>query len=200
MTWYETKLISLQKMFAISGSTISSDEATTDYLAAMPAAANEALVLLCTVCRPLVKSITIEKNAGSQARFDLKALAPDLFSLTGRELLVSDGSGTVPYAKGRLEGERFLVLPAEADGIFTVYYNAYPPAVTGRTADDWELPVDPDAAALVPLYIASQVYRDDDITIATACRNEFEAGIFRLTAGLGRAGYEQFTSEGGWSA
>ena len=34
-----------------------------------------------------------------------------------------------------------------------------------------------DACVLIPLYIASQLYKDDDIAQATAYRNEFETGL-----------------------
>lgn len=34
-----------------------------------------------------------------------------------------------------------------------------------------------EACVLIPLYIASQLYKDDDIAQATAYRNEFEVGI-----------------------
>ena len=36
MTWKDVKLATLQKMFAADGSTIPTDESTTDYLAGMP--------------------------------------------------------------------------------------------------------------------------------------------------------------------
>lgn len=38
-----------------------------------------------------------------------------------------------------------------------------------------------DACVLIPLYIASQLYKDDDIAQATAYRNEFEVGLQDLT-------------------
>lgn len=34
-----------------------------------------------------------------------------------------------------------------------------------------------DACVLIPLYIASQLYKDDDISQATAYRNEFEVAL-----------------------
>ena len=37
-----------------------------------------------------------------------------------------------------------------------------------------------DACVLIPLYIASQLYKDDDISQATAYRNEFEVGLQNL--------------------
>lgn len=41
-----------------------------------------------------------------------------------------------------------------------------------------------DACVLIPLYIASQLYKDDDISQATAYRNEFEVGLQDLIYNL----------------
>ena len=46
-----------------------------------------------------------------------------------------------------------------------------------NTADDYKLTIPEDACVLIPLYIASQLYKDDDISQATAYRNEFETGL-----------------------
>ena len=47
--------------------------------------------------------------------------------------------------------------------------------------DDWydddELNLPNSACVLIPLYIASQLYKDDDISQATSYRNEFEVGL-----------------------
>lgn len=45
------------------------------------------------------------------------------------------------------------------------------------TDNDDEIDLPESACVLIPLYIASQLYKDDDIAQATAYRNEFEAGI-----------------------
>lgn len=41
-----------------------------------------------------------------------------------------------------------------------------------------------DACVLIPLYIASQLYKDDDISQATAYRNEFETGLQDLICNI----------------
>lgn len=46
-----------------------------------------------------------------------------------------------------------------------------------KTLDNYELKLPEDACVLIPLYIASQLYKDDDISQATAYRNEFEVGL-----------------------
>lgn len=45
------------------------------------------------------------------------------------------------------------------------------------TLPTYELTLPEDACVLIPLYIASQLYKDDDISQATAYRNEFEVGL-----------------------
>lgn len=52
--------------------------------------------------------------------------------------------------------------------------------LTESTANDEELPFADEACVLIPLYIASQLYKDDDIAQATQYRNEFEIGLQEL--------------------
>lgn len=45
---------------------------------------------------------------------------------------------------------------------------------------DTKLDLPYDACILIPLYMASQLMKDDDISLATQYRNEFEAGLDNL--------------------
>lgn len=56
--------------------------------------------------------------------------------------------------------------------------------VTKDTTNDYEIQLPADACVLIPLYIASQLYKDDDISQATAYRNEFEVGLQDLVYNL----------------
>ena len=56
--------------------------------------------------------------------------------------------------------------------------------IDSETDDDYELTLPEDACVLIPLYIASQLYKDDDISQATAYRNEFEAGLQDLISNI----------------
>ena len=46
--------------------------------------------------------------------------------------------------------------------------------------------------------MASELYKDDDMGIATAYRNEFEVGFERLVNSANVNAYEEWTSESGW--
>ena len=100
MTWYDIKLITLQKMFALNGDRIVEDDTTMPYLSAMPYTCNE-----------------------------------------GLSLLYADDDKITPV-----------------------------------TPDDYEFKLDDKGAELLPLYMASQLYKDEDVGLAAIYRNEFEVG------------------------
>ena len=49
--------------------------------------------------------------------------------------------------------------------------------IDSTTEDAYKIELPEEACVLIPLYIASQLYKDDDISQATAYRNEFEVGL-----------------------
>lgn len=96
------------------------------------------------------------------------------------------------------EADKTLVLQRSEPGIYTVYYKAYPQQITLETPDDYELVLDPEVAALLPMYMASQLYKDDDNSISTVYRNEFEVAFDRLSQSSNAPHKEEFVSESGW--
>ena len=52
------------------------------------------------------------------------------------------------------------------------------------TEDSYEFEIPEGACVLIPLYIASQLYKDDDISQATAYRNEFEVALQDLLVNI----------------
>lgn len=96
------------------------------------------------------------------------------------------------------EGDKTLVFDRETEGNYVIYYNALPVTITAGTEDDYELPLDREVEALLPLYMASQLYKEDDIGIATQYRNEFEVAFERLKNSVPSGMAEKVVSESGW--
>ncbi len=304
ITWREIKLYTLQKMFSADGNNIPTDDSTKDYIAGMPEAANEALQLLATAGKFIIKSIDIAhnpvrnlltdgdrihsmergtitfaaegarsaylecvgngickvlvngecvaeraleskkgyreyrflipntedqevmvlvesayplavKNAAlysadfeteediqsyaEKVRYDLRELADDFYMLDtgniyfeGQEIRYTQ---TTDYFQ---EGNKVLVLDRETVGNYRIYYKAYPQKITADTEDEAELSIDDEVATLLPLYMASQLYKDDDAGIATTYRNEFEVALERLRNAPRTPTAERFVSESGW--
>lgn len=88
-----------------------------------------------------------------------------------------------------------IVIDGGRHGNYIIEYMNYPEKITNETLDNHIIELEPECAALLPLYIASQLYKDDDISLATQYRNEFEVGInnrFHEKEDL------KFTSNTGW--
>lgn len=198
MTWYDVKLAALQKMFASDGTDISNpDEATKEYLNAMPHAANEAIEMLCTAGRYLRKSYTTSKDKGEALTVNLEYEVPDYWRMGNMEVYKLVDDTPEPVDGVALYGGKYLVFPAKYEGDFEFFYDAKPTTITLSTPDSKKIDLPDDAVVLLPLYIASQLYKDDDNAIATMYRNEFETAFERLTNPR-TVTREKFSSNTGW--
>ena len=72
----------------------------------------------------------------------------------------------------------------EYDEINKKYQKAQVDKIDSDTDDDFVINYPEDACVLIPLYIASQLYKDDDMAQATAYRNEFEVGLQDLICNI----------------
>ena len=134
-----------------------------------------------------------------KVKYDMTQLADDFYMIDPQEIYYEGAYQTyLQTADFYQEGTKTLVLDRDMVGNFTVYYRAYPIELTSETEDDTVLPLDPEVYALLPLYMASQLYKDDDNGIATSYRNEYEVGFDRLVNSANLSAYEKFTSETGW--
>lgn len=304
-TWGDIKLATLQKLFSSNGTQIVADSSTSEYINAMPQACMEALQMLATVGKFIVKEFDYQneaftnllatgfsqyrlydevltmkaQNAGSfyfdalglfdvevyfdgvldrtlnvntnafegvsgtfatQGEIELRFIGPDNHPVMVKNIAIyherfPDDDHVFPYGeyvylhlpdliedyyqlaeddiyyinpsnepsyiaatKIYQEANNTLVLRRDQPGTYRVYYKAYPEQIDLSTQDDYELPLDPEVATLLPLYMASQLYKDDDNAIATVYRNEFEVAFERLQNGSNIPRKEEFVSTSGW--
>lgn len=192
MTWGDIQLSVLHKLFVSDGQTILVNDSTSPYIAAMPLAANEGLMLLAACGKYIPKTIETE-TAESITDISLNELAENFLSLRENEVFLN-GRHTDGYTL--IGGERMLLYGI---GKWIIGYNAYPQKITQATDKDYVLDVPEDAAVLLPLYIAAELYKDEDPQTAAIYRNEFEAGrealLYRDTA---KSGHMCFESVSKW--
>lgn len=133
-------------------------------------------------------------------RFNLKELIDDFYQIYEGEVYIEqDGKPRyLAASEYYVEANDTIVFRSDRPGVYTVYYKRYPQEITKTTPDDYELPLDPEVAAIIPLYIASQLYKDDDNGIATTYRNEFETAFDRLKQKVNIGRREEFYGESGW--
>lgn len=134
-------------------------------------------------------------------RYDLRELADDYYMVDPSGIIYEGNREVSRYMATSdwfEEGYNILLLRRDKPGNYKIYYKAYPQPITLGTPDDTELVLDPEVSALLPLYIASQVYKDDDPSTATIYRNEFEVAYERLVKNVEAPSQEHFVSVSGW--
>lgn len=131
--------------------------------------------------------------------YDLRDIE-GFYRLYNDEVYIDDGTmrNKLPQAYYRFDAGRALFLDRNKPGSYVIFYQQYPETITAATDDDYVLPLDPEVVVLLPLYMASQLYKDDDNGIATAYRNEFEVALEGLQQADYEEGHEAFSSKGGW--
>ena len=134
-------------------------------------------------------------------KLKMKDLVEDFYQIAPAETynLGIGGSDYIVADKYFQEADSTLVLDRDNPGIYVIHYRAYPHSLSLATPDDEELSLDPEVAALIPLYMASQLYKDDDNAIATVYRNEFEVGREALSNGPMLPKREKFITSSGWA-
>lgn len=222
MTWGELKLAALQRIFSNDGVSLNKDDSNEEYLNAMPAVANEALTILTGVGIPLERVLLVEVTgevtapelsegtlrlpltAGGVARIRMRETAADYRALSAGNIYQETAAGGYgPAEEWSVEGLDTLVLPVGEEMTYTVYYRAYPPKLSSGTPDDTDLGLPREAAELAPLYIGSQLYREDDIQMSTQMRNEFEDGLLKLQQAIAErpaGGSGRVKNTSGWFA
>lgn len=207
-TWKELQETCLRKMFSLDGTDLVRNGETNPYLNAMPAAANEAMRILATVGRYWRKCLTITQGGeepteatmrlGRNNAYDLMEMAGDFYCMKEVKLTIGDEYGS--YHGYRMEGDSLLLLPADLAGEFRIWYNAYPPKITKETPDDFSIGLPPEVASLIALYMAGQIYKDEEPGIATGYMNEFTAWLEELKTSAAKANGRNAGTGGGWKS
>ena len=116
-------------------------------------------------------------NYTVETEFDLRKLIPDFYKINK---FYYQGKLLINNTDYQMTDTYTLVLSDFKEGNYIIKYQCYPEKIEESTPADYEIPLEPESAVILPLYMASQLYKDDDITLSTIYRNEFETAIENL--------------------
>ena len=115
-------------------------------------------------------------NNTKKQRYELKTLIPDFYDIVSIEY-EKEGKKGQYNSDYTLEEDAILIIDSRLEGNFIITYKAYPAKITANTNDTYRFTIPSEMIAILPLYIASELYKDDDAAIATQYRNQFEAEL-----------------------
>ena len=201
-TWKDIKLEALGLMFSRTdgGAVVAlTSEDVADFVNEMIDAANYALRDLATVV-PIVRVLRLAQQVAGLKKYDLRELAPDFMRLIDDRLAFEDGDRYESVDEYRLEGGAVIVLPGRESGAYLLSYEAYPEEVRADTPEGQTFSLAPEALDLVPVYMASRIYGEEDISLATHYLNQYHVRRSELAArGMPRGTGGGFATRTGWS-
>lgn len=175
MKWGEIQIETLKKMFLNKENLEVSkleeykkDKKYRTYLFAMPQACNEAINFLLDNGIPYIQSYELEKDTNNN-KYELEELIDNFKCIT--EIACDE---PIRY---KTIGNNILVVDNWKSSPITIFYESYVDDITERTSPNFELEINKQLARLIPLYIAGELYKDDDISLATMYMNEFMTSV-----------------------
>lgn len=172
MNWGEIQLESLKKMFLNSEiltldklKDYKTDKKYKTYLDAMPQACNEAINYILENGKPYILSYELKNN--ETGKYPLENLIDNFKRI---HEISYNGTDNINY---RVEGNNVLVIKNWTNGNITIYYEAFIDRITSNTPFLKKINLNNQLLSLIPLYIAGELYKDDDISMATQYLNEF---------------------------
>lgn len=135
-----------------------------------------------------------------EKRYDFRKLIPDFFRLLDDNVILQSGSSKMPYIQTDdyyWEGDSVLVLKGLQRGEWIIHYYSYPQEITDDTPNDTVIELDEEVANLLPIYMASELYEDDDTSTAFYYRQQYDTAKQRLQPSTG-FGKSEFIDVQGW--
>ncbi len=171
MTWGEIQIESLKKMFSnkddLSVDSLEEYKKTKAYklyLFAMAQATNEAINYIVNLLGSNQKIEKLTKT--NDALYNLQEIFKDYKLLN--EIIVSEGN--VSYERIT---KNIIQINNWTNEEVKVLYEVKPTVINSSTQDSHKIEIEEEYARIIPLYVAGELYKDDDLTIATMYMNEF---------------------------
>ena len=137
-------------------------------------------------------------DASPIRKINLRDALQDFYKLVTTDVVYEKDGEYLKFKDYDWEGDSTLILDGLKQGNYKIHYFAYPKEITSQTEDDYELELDPEVAALLPVYIAAELYEDDDSSMAYYIREQYEAAKQRLVP-TDVQGKAKFVDRWGWS-
>lgn len=173
MTWGEIQIESLKKMFLntenITVDNLNSyltDKKYKTYLFAMPQACNEAINYIVSALGTDTKEFQITRE-DINATYDLSNTT-DLDDFRKIKKVVCPSG-----VSWKMKTPTLLEINGWYDGNVYIYYEPTVTIVDSNTEKTATTGLREEYARIIPLYIAGELYKDDDLSMSTMYMNEF---------------------------
>ncbi len=136
---------------------------------------------------------------GKNIYYDITKLADDFYRFDSSRSIIQDCEKEGVFYE--FTDEKTVSIDGEAYGVWKIPYLAYPSVITEDTSDDTEINLPYELCVILPFYIASELYLEDDSGLSIGWRNKFESSLSEyavLKRMSAKRKYEVVESAGGY--
>ena len=156
-----------------------------DYLKRIPAFANDAMMEIATTTRKIPVTIPLDflphEEFGEYLRYSLPA---DFYQFKSGDTLVTDDGRPLRSGRIELNGRKYLLLPKDETGKYTITYYRYPNLLCEEPDDDDDLDNAPETHYAVPFYVAGMLAGHDNAFLCSLFMNKYADKISMMSPGV----------------
>ena len=180
------QVLKLLNQYSIAGAQVSpSYNNQQDYLNRIPGLVNDAVMEIATTARKIPALIRLDdlehEEKGKEIWYELPE---DFYQLVSGSVVQAREGVTLHTNLYALQGRKWLLVPREEAGDYSLVYYRYPALLPDKPADEDELDNDPETHFAVPFYVAAFLVDHDDSFLCALFNNKYEDKLAKMGAGV----------------
>lgn len=154
-----------------------------DYLNRIPDLVNDAMMEIATTTRKIPTVLNLGSLYGDEMSENgdvLYELPSDFYQLISGSVVTTREGKILHTNQYTLQGRKYLAVPRDEAGDFTVAYYRYPTLLTDTPRDTDELDNVPETHFAIPYYVAAYLVIHDDPFLYASFYNKFEDKLSKM--------------------
>lgn len=180
------QVLKLLNQYTIAGATVeNSYNNQQDYLERIPCLVNDAMLEIATTARKIPTTLNlgdlVQEDLDKQVRYEL----PGNFYQFVSGSVVKTLDGRILHTNCyTFQGHKFLILPKEEAGNYTLTYYRYPVPLADKPLDTDELDNEPETHYAIASYVAGHLLAHDDMALSAMYHNSYEDKLAKMGPGI----------------
>ena len=194
MTYRDIKdqVLMLLNQYSMAGSPVSElYNNQKDYLNRIPGLVNDAIMEIATTVRKIPATLDLGllpyEDIGRQIRYGLPC---DFFQFQSGGTVRTDDGRILHTNQYMRQGKRFLVVPKEETGDYTITYYRYPRLLSKNPEDGDEIDNAPETHFAIPFYVASFLVGQDEPFLCALFMNKYTDKLSNMMPDISAEAHE----------
>ena len=156
-----------------------------DYLERIPTLVNDAMMEISTTARKIPMVVRLESLLHEETEREVRYELPsNFYQLISGSVVKTREGRTLHTNLYSIQGKKYLVIPREEQGDYTITCYRYPDLLNEVPQDGDELDNQPETHYAIPFYVAAYLVIHDDPFLYATFYNKYEDKLAKMGPGV----------------